>query len=261
MAECLGRHQQSTRTFGRRSGRGGGRSRAARRRRSPTSPGRRLPRRPVFGALTSRIFRRWKVLRAALPLRCSRAAPLGQQDRIAFAQDVAGVAVRCPFDYPAVIETEPVLSGAPNPTLLYLTCPTMARAVSGVEAAGAVREFRRWIRTDKEACQTLEELTRWYKRRRASLARGQPTGILAGGGIGGPAGPDKASCLHAYAAAMLAADSGWLHDERVEGSGDSASLQRIWARFFPPAKEMWCGEGVCGRFETGEVPTNGAKSR
>ena len=79
MAECLGRHQQPTRPFGRRSGPGGGRSRAARRRRSPTWPGRRLPRRPVFGALTSRIFRRWKVLRAARPLGCSRAAPLGQQ--------------------------------------------------------------------------------------------------------------------------------------------------------------------------------------
>ena len=57
--------------------------------------------------------------------------------------DLTGIAVRCPFGYPAVVETAPVLSdGTPNPTLLYLTCPAVAAAVSRVESAGAVRRMR-----------------------------------------------------------------------------------------------------------------------
>ncbi len=59
------------------------------------------------------------------------AVQLGREPR-----DVSGVAARCPFGCPAVIETRPWLSGgAPNPTLLYLTCPVLVTAVSRLEAA------------------------------------------------------------------------------------------------------------------------------
>jgi hypothetical protein len=175
-------------------------------------------------------------------------------------REITGVAVRCPFDYPAVIETAPTLGEAPNPTLLYLTCPTMARAVSRVEAAGAVREFRAWIQTDEEAYQTLEVITGGYKRRRASLAKGKSTRILRNAGIGGPAGPEKASCLHAYVAAMLAAASGWLEDESSPNADHIGQLDKIWTRFFSPAEEMWCGDVVCRRLGSGECPRGAAES-
>ena len=81
----------------------------------------------------------------------------GQLDRQP--RDVNAIACRCPFGYPAVIETGPVLAGEPNPTLFYLTCPSVVKAVSQVESGGAVKRFKEACRDDAELRTTLEELT------------------------------------------------------------------------------------------------------
>jgi uncharacterized protein len=163
---------------------------------------------------------------------------------------VTGVAARCPFGYPAVIETAPVLGGAPNPTLLYLTCPTMASAVSRAEAAGGVREFRAFVGVDVEAGRTLRTVTASYQARRAALAGEAQAQARLQAGIGGPRGPEKASCLHAYAAALLAVTSGWLQHGSGASTDYSASVHRVWQRFFPLLEEMWCRESDCTRFES-----------
>ena len=62
------------------------------------------------------------------------------------ARDVTGIAVRCPFARPAVIESSPTLGGMPNPTLLYLTCPSATTAISRMESAGGVRRFKSTVR-------------------------------------------------------------------------------------------------------------------
>ncbi len=184
-------------------------------------------------------------------------------------RDLTGIAVRCPFGYPAVIETAPMLAGAPNPTLLYLTCPTMVNSVSKAEAAGAVKSLRAWVATDPEAASALEEVTRWYRQRQAFLAREQPAEVRLGAGIGGPSGPERATCLHAYAAALLAVMSGWLGAAANQASnvvpaeaaaemvglptpvsedGYAGVLWRIWTRFLPPVDRTWCLDGRCARF-------------
>lgn len=163
---------------------------------------------------------------------------------------VTGVAARCPFGFPAVIETAPALGGAPNPTLLYLTCPTVAAAVSRAEAAGGVREFRAWVGVDVEAGRTLREITVSYQARRVALAGQARAQARLEAGIGGPQGPEKASCLHAYVAALLAATSGWFQGESGASMDYSASIQRIWGRFFPSLEEMWCRESDCSQFES-----------
>ncbi len=161
-------------------------------------------------------------------------------------RDVAGIACRCPFGYPAVIATGPLLAGEPNPTLLYLTCPSVAKAVSRVESSGGVKRFREALRVDGDVRAPLDDLTRLYRARRERFGRaalktavagespaapagarpGAPAAAPAavrpavrpGAGIGGPESPEVASCLHAYAAAMLAVFSGWLGgDERQAG--------------------------------------------
>ena len=100
-------------------------------------------------------------------------------------RDVTGVAVRCPFGRPAVIETAPVLSdGTPNPTLLYVTCPTLAAAVSRVEAGGGVRRLRARYGEDDHLRELLDEITALYRERRASLA------AEGAAGRGGAAGDD-----------------------------------------------------------------------
>lgn len=177
------------------------------------------------------------------------ALQLGRRPR-----DLTGVAGRCPFGRPVVIETAPVLSdGTPNPTLLYLTCPVLAAAVSRVEAGGGVRRLRARYAEDERLRALLDEVTASYRRRRAVLAAESPSGDsdrlgdAAGAarleaGIGGQAGPEYASCLHAYAAALLAVRSGWLAGGPA---GEAAELESVWAEFLPSLEETWCRDDRC----------------
>jgi exopolyphosphatase/guanosine-5'-triphosphate,3'-diphosphate pyrophosphatase len=168
-------------------------------------------------------------------------------------RDVTGVAFRCPFDYPAVIETAPVLSeGAPNPTLLYVTCPVLAGTISRAEAAGAVRRLRSSSREDAVLRDLLEQVTRAYRGRRSALHHEAGAQCARdprlGAGIGGPEGPETASCLHAYAAALLAVRSGWLVPEEaqaVEAAGTA------WERLLPSLEECWCKDARCAKWDVG----------
>lgn len=179
---------------------------------------------------------------------------IGRQLRRA-PRDITAVAVRCPFGYPAVIETAPLLGGAPNPTLFYLTCPSLATAVSRAEADGAVREFREWVGTDEQARRTLEEITEWYRLRRTVLAGEERARVRLDAGIGGPEGPERASCLHAYAAALLAVMSGRLQSGTGRTSDYFGPARRIWARFLPPLDASWCSDDACARLESEERPS------
>ena len=170
------------------------------------------------------------------------ASQLGREPR-----DVSGVAARCPFACPAVIETLPVLSdGTPNPTLLYLTCPVLVTAVSTVEARGGVRALKAAFGADESVREVLLEVTRLYRVRRAALAGpgcpDAPARVAAPRGreepgVGGPSDPSKASCLHAYTAALLAVRQGWLPS--VPGAED------VWNRLGLPGAAVWCRDGRC----------------
>jgi exopolyphosphatase / guanosine-5'-triphosphate,3'-diphosphate pyrophosphatase len=160
------------------------------------------------------------------------------------ARDVTGVAVRCPYGRPAVIESAPTLAGKPNPNLLYLTCPTATVAISTIEAAGGVRRFKDLVGADAELRRSLGAVVGAYKQRRAALAPdGDPRPEA---GIGGPAGPEKASCLHAYTAALLAARASWLDGEACAGADEA------WSRFLPPPEALWCTDDRCARWAAGD---------
>ncbi len=168
-----------------------------------------------------------------------------------------------------------MLAGAPNPTLFYLTCPVLVDAVSGAEAAGAVKELRALVAADPEAALILQQITQWYRERRAFLAGEHYAEARLEAGIGGPPEPEKAACLHAYAAALLAVMSGWLGAAGGRaGCGDAAGAaatdyatraalpsldadlipfaipvaSRIWSEFLPSVDDIWCRDGRCVRF-------------
>jgi exopolyphosphatase/guanosine-5'-triphosphate,3'-diphosphate pyrophosphatase len=169
-------------------------------------------------------------------------------------RDLTGVSVRCPFGYPAVTESAPVLSeGSPNPTLLYVTCPSLDAVISRVEAEGGVRDFRSSCQNDSELRALMDEVTRAYRGRRSDLyRRSKPlpkVDARLGAGIGGPEDPEHASCLHAYAAAILSVISGWLEsdDPKVIDSAKTA-----WARFLPPVEEAWCTDRRCSKWQAVE---------
>jgi exopolyphosphatase / guanosine-5'-triphosphate,3'-diphosphate pyrophosphatase len=179
--------------------------------------------------------------------------------------DLTGIAARCPFGHPAIIETAPILTGgAPNPTLLYLTCPALTMVVSRAEAAGAVRALKTSCRDDEHVRGVLREITRLYQERRSVLVydRTETAGIdpRLDAGIGGPEGPEKASCLHAYAAALLAVVSGWLTpdgstpgESTPHGRALAARAGQVWTRFLPPVEEAWCRDNRCARWSTRQI--------
>jgi hypothetical protein len=121
------------------------------------------------------------------------------------ARGLAGVAARCPYGVPAVVEQDSYLPGGePFPTTYYLTCPHAVAALSALEHAGGVDRFQRLADDD-------DVLGRSYRdgaERQRSLRRAAPV-MLDGGaslalGIGGTARDGAIKCLHAHAAFALA---------------------------------------------------------
>jgi uncharacterized protein len=127
------------------------------------------------------------------------AAQLGRAPR-----GLRAVAHRC--GQPDVVETAPRLpDGTPFPTLYYLTCPKAAAAISGLEAAGLMREMTARLLEDEQLRSSYQQAHRDYLARRdaAAFAEGTeplPDGTQSAGGM-----PDRVKCLHALAAHELAA--------------------------------------------------------
>ena len=149
------------------------------------------------------------------------AAQLGRSPR-----GLRSVAHRCPCGLPDVVETAPRLpDGTPFPTLYYLTCPRASAAMSGLEAAGLMREMTARLAADGELLAACQQAHRDYLARRdaAAVASGVeplPAGTQSAGGM-----PDRVKCLHALAAHELAAPgANPLGREALDAAG------RWWSR-------------------------------
>ena len=128
------------------------------------------------------------------------------------------VAVRCPFDAPAVTEQAPCdEDGRPFPTTYYLTCPQLVAAVARLEAAGGVERWSAALDEDQDLLADLERATSEQRRIRHELAGGQQgedCGSSLDLGIGGSGNPRRLKCLHAHVAYGLA-NPGYLLAERI----------------------------------------------
>jgi hypothetical protein len=115
------------------------------------------------------------------------------------------VAHRCPCGRPDVVETAPRLpDGTPFPTLYYLTCPRAAAAISGLEAAGLMREMTGRLADDAAVRVEYQLAHQDYLARRDAAADAAsqdrlPPGTQSAGGM-----PDRVKCLHALVAHELA---------------------------------------------------------
>ena len=135
------------------------------------------------------------------------------------ARAVRGVAVRCPFGFPAVTEQEPFDEGGrPFPTTYYLTCPWLVAAISRVEAEGGVARWTSEAAADAALGQSLEAADDEQRRIRPELG-GAIAGRRSGGGL---------KCLHAHSAWALARP-------RYE----------LGERILAEVEERWCPDGRC----------------
>ena len=130
-----------------------------------------------------------------------------------------GVAVRCPFGAPAVVEQEPFgADGEPFPTQFWLTCQHLAAGIARIEAAGGVERWTRAAEEDPELGASLERAHADQRALRPELP----------GGIGGATRTGSLKCLHAHAAFALAQPGYELGD-----------------RILAEAEPLWPGERCC----------------
>lgn len=149
------------------------------------------------------------------------------------------VAVRCPYDQPAVVECLPAdLEGRPFPTLYYCTCPTLVAAVGALESAGGVRIWARRLVETPALSASLAAAVRDTRRRREDLLRSYGLELVGAGanltsGVGGVADTGAVKCLHAHVAHALACP-GYLLGE--------AMLAEI--------EQPWCDDRRCTTLAT-----------
>lgn len=152
------------------------------------------------------------------------AAQLGRTPR-----GLRAVAHRCPCGLPDVVETVPRLpDGSPFPTLYYLTCPRACAALSGLEAAGVMREMTARLAADDVLRAAYEEAHHDYLAKRDDVAAEAgieplPQGTQSAGGM-----PDRVKCLHALAA----------HELAVPGAN-------VFGREALAAAGQWWSRGTC----------------
>jgi exopolyphosphatase/guanosine-5'-triphosphate,3'-diphosphate pyrophosphatase len=122
------------------------------------------------------------------------ASQLGREPTTPFS-----VVARCPGGHPMVIRNRPVdARGAPFPTLFWLTCPEAVRAVSRLEADGAIASWNARAEADRSLAAALARAHEEYAGERARDAEG----AVAFGGVGGTRRGVK--CLHAHYANHVA---------------------------------------------------------
>lgn len=125
---------------------------------------------------------------------------------------------RCRYDFPQVILTAPLQRRNGRwdvfPTVFWLTCPLLHRAIGRLEAAGAVREYEERLVRDAELGAAMEaaheaaaahRLKLVPEQERLELERERPreARVLAETGVAGMRGRSGVKCLHAHFADFL----------------------------------------------------------
>jgi len=122
------------------------------------------------------------------------------------------VAVRCQYGYPQAIRVYPLLEGQPFPTLFWLTCPFLCRAISQLESAGWIGRIERLLHKDGDLKRRMNNAHRAYigerhellsVEDRADLADIEASKSLLEKGIGGISDLRHVKCLHLHVAHAL----------------------------------------------------------
>jgi len=123
------------------------------------------------------------------------------------------VAVRCEHGYPQAIRVYPLLDGQPFPTLFWLTCPFLCRAISQLESVGWIRRVESLPSRDGELKRRVGKAHQAYIKERYELLSAEDRAGLAdvavarsllGKGIGGISDFRYIKCLHVHVAHALA---------------------------------------------------------
>ena len=124
-----------------------------------------------------------------------------------------GIPVRCSYGYPQVLRVSPVVGRVPFPTLFWLSCPYLSKAIDRLEADGWIGRLERRLANDPRLSAEMDAAHARYIELRAaglgagkrgSLANSGMTASLLERGIGGTADRRRLKCLHLHVAHALA---------------------------------------------------------
>ncbi|NEG69325.1 DUF501 domain-containing protein [Bifidobacterium choloepi] len=126
-----------------------------------------------------------------------------------YPRGMVAVGARCACGRPLVTITRPQLEdGTPFPTTCYLTSPEAVKAVSHLEANGAMKEYTDRLADDADFRAAYERAHEWYLAFRHELAQrlGDSEEHIAGISAGGL--PTRVKCLHAILGQTLVMGEG-----------------------------------------------------
>ncbi len=114
---------------------------------------------------------------------------------------IRAVTARCSAGRPRVIVTDPTLDdGTPFPTVYWLVCPMLRRAIGRLESIRLQRSLEERVRTEYAFAAALAAAQTAY----ADSNRSAGGHAVSGSFIAGVSDPYRVKCLHAHLAAWLA---------------------------------------------------------
>lgn len=140
------------------------------------------------------------------------------------------VQLLCPWGYPLVLRTHPY-KGAISPTLYWLACPYLVKAVSSLEAEGLIGYYTKKLSVDKKLSTSLLRAHKSYAKERSSyIEEDAPLSDkikrkLVNSGIGG-SDLKGVKCLHMHLAHFLC-------------TGQNPIGEEVWS-MISPWQEMLC---------------------
>ncbi len=128
-------------------------------------------------------------------------AQLGREPK-----NVLKVAKRCSFGFPVVVESSPMLNGKPFPTIYWLTCPFLIKAISVLESDGGIPRYEEILSGSSELYGEHVDSHLRARKKAMELAGSAPAGVLKRletCGMGGIKDLEHVKCLHMHTAYHL----------------------------------------------------------
>jgi uncharacterized protein len=117
------------------------------------------------------------------------------------------IAARRRDNHPQVLQVPPVVEGKPFPSLYWLCCPDLKKAIDHIEARGEIKKIEQWIQETPHMQKVLRDNTQHYIKLRlelmnegnwAQLENENMARAIREKGIGGLADYERIRCLHMH---------------------------------------------------------------
>ncbi|AEX86372.1 hypothetical protein Marpi_1996 [Marinitoga piezophila KA3] len=146
---------------------------------------------------------------------------------------VIDIPKRCSYGYPIVIKSYPVKDNEPFPTLYWLTCPHLIKAVGKLESLGKIKKWEEELKNNEELLNSYLNAHKEEQEERLKILDNSTEewikNALKKVGIGGIRNFETIKCLHLHLASYL-------------GGTPNPIGERVWREI---EKEAECPNCIC----------------